>query len=132
MILAIVYHVLHNKIMNNIFGPYLREKRESLKKQDKRYSLRQVAWRVGIEPSYLSKVERGYPAPLSELKIRALSDDLGENPDLLLAMSGKVSADVQEIIRRCPELFTELIRQIRDMPENALLKLVREVRDGKW
>jgi len=127
-----VYQVLHNTYMSTPFGPYIREKREALKKQDKQFSLRKVAQRVGIEPSYLSKVERGLPAPLSEEKIRAISVDLGENADLLLALSGKVSADVQEIIRKRPELFTEIIRQMEDLPDNAVLRLVREVRDGKW
>lgn len=118
--------------MNNIFGPYIREKREALKEKDGRYSLRQVATRVGIEPSYLSKIERGLPAPLSEGKIISLSLDLGENPDLLLALSGKVSSDIQEIIRKRPEIFTELIRQMKEMPDHAVLRLVREVRDGNW
>jgi HTH-type transcriptional regulator, competence development regulator len=128
-----VYCVVHILIiMDTSIGSYIREKREALKKKNKRYSLRQVAMRVGIEPSYLSKVERGLPAPLSEQKIRALAEDLGENPDLLLALSGKVSADVQEIIRKRPELFAEFIRQLKDMPDNAILRLVREVRDGNW
>nr|WP_181552442.1 helix-turn-helix transcriptional regulator [Desulfosalsimonas propionicica] len=118
--------------MENKFGSYIREKREVLKKMDKRYSLRQVAFRVGVEPSYLSKIERGFPVTLSEVKVRILAEDLGENPDLLLALSGKVSADVQEIIRGRPELFTDLIRQIKNMPENDLLKLVQDLRAGKW
>lgn len=118
--------------MSKIFGPYIREKREALKEKDGRYSLRQVATRVGIEPSYLSKVERGLPSPLSEEKIRALSLDLGENPDFLLALSGKVSSDIQEIIRKRPELFADLIRQMKEMPDHAVLRLVREVRDGNW
>jgi transcriptional regulator with XRE-family HTH domain len=118
--------------MNNIFGSYIREKREALKENNKDFSLRQVAIRIGVEPSYLSKIERGLPAPLSEEKIMALSKDLGENPDLLLALAGKVSSDVQMIIRKRPELFAELIRQLKDMPENAVLRLVREVRDGNW
>ena len=118
--------------MENIFGSYLREKREALKKKDKKYSLRQVAIRIGIEPSYLSKIERGWPAPLSEEKIKALAEDLGENPDLLLALSGKVSSEIQAIIRKRPQLFTELIRQLGEMPDHAILRLVREVRDGDW
>ena len=118
--------------MENALGSYIREKREALKKKDKRYSLRQVAIRVGVEPSYLSKVERGLPAPLSEEKIRGLSVELGENADILLALAGKVSLDVQMIIRKRPELFADLIRQLRDMPDNAVLRLVREVRDGNW
>lgn len=127
-----MYNVIHSTNMNSSIGSYIREKRELLKKEDKRFSLRQVAMRIGIEPSYLSKVERGLPVPLSEKKIRALAEDLGENADLLLALSGKVSEDVQAIIRKRPELFTEIIRQLKDMPDNAILRLVREVRDGNW
>ena len=119
--------------MGNLFGPYIREKREALKEKDRRrYTLRQVAARVGIEPSYLSKIERGLPAPLSEEKIKALSLDLGENPDFLLALNGKVSSDIQEIIKKRPELFAELIRQMKEIPDHAVLRLVREVRDGNW
>ena len=118
--------------MNNIFGSYIRDKREALKEKDKKYSLRQVAIRIGIEPSYLSKIERGFPAPLSEKKIIALSRDLDENPDLLLALSGKVSSDILEVIRKRPQLIADLIRQLKDMPDHAVLRVVREVRDGDW
>ncbi len=118
--------------MDNIFGSYVREKRESLKEKDKKYSLRQVAHRIHVEPSYLSKIERGFPSPLSEEKIIALARDLGENPDLMLALAGKVSSDVQAIIRNRPQLFADLIRQMKEMPDHAVLRLVREVRDGDW
>ena len=33
------------------FGEAVREKREHLRKEDKRYSLRQVAQRIGVEPA---------------------------------------------------------------------------------
>jgi HTH-type transcriptional regulator, competence development regulator len=118
--------------MENSFGKYLREKRENLRQKDKRYSLRQVAHRIGIEPSYLSKIERGDPAPLSEEKIVSLARELNEDHDVLLALSGKVSRELQEIIRRRPQLFAQLIREIKDLPDHAVLRLVREVRDGKW
>ena len=61
-------------------------------------SVRQVAARVGVEPSYLSKVERGREAPPSEPKIRALARELNEDPDDLLAMAGKVAGDLQEVV----------------------------------
>jgi hypothetical protein len=35
-------------------------------------------------------------------------------------------------IRRRPELFAELIRELKDMPDHAVLRIVREVRDGEW
>ena len=119
--------------MKNIFGGYIREKREALRKTDRSYSLRQVASRIGVEPSYLSKIERGdLKTYLIEEKLRALAHELGEDPDVLLAMSGKISADIQKIIRKRPQLFAQLIRDIKDMPDHAVLRIVREVRDGDW
>ena len=117
---------------NNRFGEYLRSQRELLKAQDPQYSVRKVAERVGLEPSYLSKIERGEQAPPSEVKIRALAEDLGEDADLLLAMAGKVSSDLQEIIKTRPALFAELIRELKGMPDHAVVRIVREVRDGDW
>ena len=114
------------------FGEYLRECREQLLATDKRFSVRQLAARVGVEPSYLSKVERGEQPPPSERTIAALARELGQDTDVLLALAGKVSADLQAIIRRRPTLFAELIRQLKDTPDHAVLRLVREVRDGEW
>ena len=114
------------------YGEYVRKARECLREQDKSYSLRQVARRIGVEPAYLSKIERGDMAPPSEATTRKLADELGEDADLLLAMSGKVSSDLQEIIRKHPKLFAELLRELRDAPEHAILRIMREVRDGDW
>jgi len=127
-----VYCVVYGTHMNEIFGKYIRERREALRENDSSYSLRQVAGRIGIEPSYLSKIERGIQTYLSEGKIIALAKDLNEDPDILLALSGKISTDVQEIIRKRPRLFTQLIRDLKNLPDHAVLRIVREVRDGKW
>jgi transcriptional regulator with XRE-family HTH domain len=114
------------------FGESVREKREHLRKEDKRYSLRQVAQRIGVEPGYLSKIERGDVAPPSEATTVKLAKELGEDPDVLLAMGGKVSSDLQEIIRKRPKLFADLIRQLKQAPKHAILRIVREVREGDW
>ncbi len=47
-------------------------------------------------------------------------------------MAGKVSTDLQEIIKQRPELFSQLIKELKDLPDHAVLKIVREVRDGDW
>ena len=42
------------------FADYIRDKRETLRATDgRRYSMRQVAFRIGVEPAYLSKIEQG-------------------------------------------------------------------------
>lgn len=114
------------------FGDYARERRLKRQEADPQYSLRKVAAAIGIEPSYLSKIERGDQPPPGEKTIVALAKELGEDPDVLLAMAGKVSADLQAIIRKRPALFAQLIREMKDLPNHAVLRLVREVRDGDW
>ncbi len=113
-------------------GQFLRARREELREGDARFSVRQVAERIGIEPSYLSKVERDQGSPPSEETLLRLAGELDLDPDLLLALAGKVSTDLQDAIRKRPLLFAELIRELKDMPDHALVSLVREVRDGEW
>ena len=116
------------------FGIYVRERREALKSQDnnKFMSLRQVAMKMGVEPAYLSKVERDITPPPSEAKIILLSGILGEDPDLLLAMAGKISSDLSAIIKLRPKLFGELIRNLKEQPDHAIIHIVRQVTDGDW
>ena len=118
--------------MDKEFGNRIRCCRERLRTENKEFSLRRVASRVGVEPSYLSKVERGEQPPPSETTIVALAEVLQEDPDVLLALGGKVSTDLREAILKRPQLFAQLIRELKDAPEHAVLRLVREVRDGNW
>lgn len=112
------------------FGQFLRETR--IQKEDASFSIRKLAGRVGIEPSYLSKIERGEEPPPGETTIHKLAEELGEDPDVLLALAGKVPTDLLEIIRARPRLFADLLRELKRMPDSAVLRLVREVRDGDW
>ena len=103
------------------FGEYVRERREALQGNDPRFSQRQVALRIGIQPAYLSRIERGEAVSLSEEKIIALARELEEDPDVLLALAGKISSDVREAIRRRPAIFSSLIRDLDDLPDYAVL-----------
>jgi transcriptional regulator with XRE-family HTH domain len=114
------------------YGQYIRQQRELLKADDRRYSVRQVAQRIGLEAAYLSKIERDEVAPPSEAKVRALAEDMGEDSDVMLAMAGKVSSDLLEIIRKRPKLFGALIRELKATPDHAVLRIARDIRDGEW
>lgn len=114
------------------FGSYIREKRESLLLGDKSYSLRQMAVRVGVEPSYLSKVERGDELSPSEALVKKIAAELGEDSNVLLAMVGRVSSELRDIILARPVLFAELLEALKDSPEHAILRVSREVKDGCW
>ena len=118
--------------MDNDFGTFVRSRREALRAGDRSFSVRQVAGRVGIEPSYLSKIERGDQPPPGEAAIIAIANELGEDPDVLLALAGKVSTDLRDAILKRPALFAELIRELKNQPDHAVLRIVREVRDGEW
>lgn len=117
---------------NNVFGHHIRQAREKLALEDRKFSLRQVAGRIGIEPAYLSKVERGEMPPPGEETISRLAGDLGEDRDVMLALAGKVSSDLRDIIKARPMLFAELLRELKRAPDRAVLRIVRQVRDGNW
>jgi hypothetical protein len=68
----------------------------------------------------------------SDETILKIAEVLGEDPDVLLAVAGRVSKSLQEVIIKRPKLFGTLIRQLKDVPEHAILRVVREVRDGDW
>ena len=59
--------------MSTPFGTHIRARREALKASNPAFSLRQLAQRLGVQPSYLSKIERGTESPPTETRIRDLA-----------------------------------------------------------
>lgn len=114
-------------------GSIVRSKREHLLvEKGKQFSLRQVAERVGVEPSYLSKIERNLELSPSEVLLIKLAKDLELNEIVLLAQFGKVHSDVKRVILEKPEAFTQLIKALEAAPSGAVFNLVRQVSDGDW
>ncbi len=113
-------------------GEFLRKTREEKREEDPGFSLRKLAERIGIQPSYLSKLERGDEKSPSETVVRKLAKELDADTDVMLAMAGKISEDLSSIILKRPKLFSDLIRDLKKLPNHSILKLVREVRDGDW
>ena len=112
-----------------LFGARVRALRAARKADG--YSLRRVAGRLGIEPSYLSKIELGTQLPSDELLL-ALAKELGEDPDVLMLLAGRLPDSLVREVRKRPQLFADVLRQLKKMPDDAILRLVREVRDGDW
>ena len=119
-------------IQGRSFGKFVRERRISKIAESRTFSVRQLAGRVGIEPSYLSKIERDEQPPPGEETIRRIAAELGEDPDVLLALGGKVSSDLLQIIRERPMHVGELLRSIRRVPAKRVAEMARQVRDGNW
>jgi len=112
-------------------GEHLRHLREELKRENKKFSLRQLAEKAGITPGYLSQVENGQVVPSDE-KLQILGLELNEDPDVLMLLAGRLSPELRAVTEKRPKLFSELIRQLKNAPDHAILRVVREVRDGDW
>jgi transcriptional regulator with XRE-family HTH domain len=114
------------------FGGYVRNLRKRRAAADGAFSLRRIAARCGVTPAYLSRVERDEVAPPGEETLLRLAEALGEDADVLLALAGKISSDLRSAIIARPRLFAELIRAVKNAPDHAVLRIVRDVRDGDW
>lgn len=93
-------------------GSYIKERREALAEKHSGYSIRSVAKRIGIHHSYLSKLERGENAPLTEERIHALARFLGEDPEILMALAGKISDRTSALIKANMNVFTRFLSDL--------------------
>jgi transcriptional regulator with XRE-family HTH domain len=111
------------------FGAYVRGLREA-----KGLSVRQAARQIGVDHTYLSKLEREerLASDASEGFLEALAGVLEVNPHLLLAMAGKVTREFQEALQKRPEAFAALLQSSMSAPTPNILQAARTVRDGDW
>ena len=93
--------------MGKSFGEFLRHLR-----QEKKKTQRDLADEVGVNYTYLSKVENEAPgfSTVSEGTLRKLAGALEVDPDEMIARAGKVPEDVKQILI---EDFS-LIKEIRE------------------
>lgn len=95
--------------MAQSFGESLRQLRRS-----KGVSQRELAEKVGVDFSYISKVENDrLPPPAADTIVR-ICDALGVKPDDLLALTGKMPSDVKEMLSASPAA-QQFIRQAQEM-----------------
>lgn len=112
---------------NKPFGAFLREKRVA-----KEYSLRRFAELLGVSPTYLSHVEQGkVDSPVTAKLATRAAELLGENPDELVAMAGRVPEDLPKIIQSQPEMMPELLRAAKGLTAEKLKKLAEEAKKLK-
>src|SRR3954469_21038113 len=79
------------------FGAVVRREREA-----REIALREMAKKIGVSPTYLSKIERDEFDPPAEDKVRKIAEIIGRDPDELLALAGRGASDVTNIIRKHP------------------------------
>lgn len=120
------------------FGHYVGLRRQQLDNESGKkyeYSIRKVSKRTGIEPTYLSKIERGTVPPPSDEVIVALAKELKENPDSLLIKAGRIPASIKSAILLRPKVMAGLIEALADKPDEVLKNIIENsqtIRDGDW
>jgi len=108
------------------FGAFIRREREA-----REIGLREMAKKIGVSPTYLSKVERDEFTPPTEQKVRAIAQIIDCDPDELLAMAGRVSSDIADIIRRHPVELSALLRTANGLTAEDIDRLAQEARKAK-
>ena len=108
------------------FGATVRRKREKLE-----IGLREMAKKIGVSPTYLSKIERDEFSPPAEDKVRKIAEIIGSDVDELLALAGKVSSDLSVIIRDRPRIVASLLRTTKFLTADELARLAREAEKAK-
>ncbi|AFY78951.1 MAG: helix-turn-helix transcriptional regulator [Hydrococcus sp. C42_A2020_068] len=101
--------------MNQSFGHLIRQARK-----DKGYSQRELAEKLGLDFTYLSKLENNradYP-PKEEV-IRALATHLDLDAEELIFLSGRIPQNDEEVLKQHYKNMPTLFRRMRENPEFA-------------
>jgi transcriptional regulator with XRE-family HTH domain len=109
------------------FGEFIRRERDA-----KGLSLREMAKKIKVSPTFLSKVETEDWKP-GEEKLRKIAEVISCDPDDLLARAGRVPAELSEIIKQSPHRheMTALLRTAKGFTAEEMGKLVRQAQKIK-
>ncbi|MBC6420310.1 MAG: helix-turn-helix transcriptional regulator [Hormoscilla sp. SP5CHS1] len=111
--------------MNQTFGKVIRQAR-----RDKGYSQRELAKLIGVNYTYLSKLENdhaGYPP--SEEVIECLGRHLELDEVELKYLAGRIAPEDEEVFKELVKRYKQmpaLLRRMRDNPD-FIQKLLQEV-----
>lgn len=107
------------------FGLHLRRMR-----LDRHISQRDLAKQIGIDFTYISKIEGGHIAPPSEDVIRKIAQVLNADENDLINQAGKVPAEIKVMLHNNP-LLTELLRVLSEktLPDETYGKMLLLVPD---
>ncbi len=119
--------------MGRLFGKLVREARLERSDGGKVLSIRQLADRLGVHHSYLSRIERGDDVCLKPDRLLLLADLLGVDRYFMLAVAGIVPEKLREAIYDHREAFIMFIRcVVRDDPYGSDEPDDPDAADGAW
>jgi HTH-type transcriptional regulator, competence development regulator len=101
------------------FGRVIRRLR-----RDKGLTQRQAADELGIDFTYLSKLENDRGEPPGEELVRRMAKLYDADPEYLLALAGKVPPELRSRALE-DQRFATLLRRLPDLPEEKLKKIYR-------
>jgi transcriptional regulator with XRE-family HTH domain len=96
-------------------------------REKKALGLRDLARKVGMSHGFLSRVESGKQTPPAGKKLRALAQELDCDPDVMLAMSGRLPDDAVTIIQKHPAEYMSFLRLMRNLSSKQLLEAQRTI-----
>lgn len=103
------------------FGPYIRQLRTA-----KGLTLREFARQLEVSPTYISQIEQGNFGPPAEERVVVMAQILGQQPDELLALAGRVADDLPEIIRQEPRAMASFLRTAKGLSSEEIDRLVKQ------
>ncbi len=113
--------------MKRTFGQILKEARRA-----KNISQRDLADKVGVDFSYISKLENDRMPPPSAETLIKMAEILKEPQDLFLATAGRLDSEIKDIITGNPEAIKFLSEakemQITNNEWNQLLMNLKKLR----
>ena len=84
---------------NLTFGEYLKKIRV-----ENKISQRDLAAQIGVDFTYLSKIENNKMAPPSEETIKKIAQALNENVDNLILLANKIPSDYKEVLKASEQI----------------------------
>ncbi|MFB2894738.1 helix-turn-helix domain-containing protein [Aerosakkonemataceae cyanobacterium BLCC-F50] len=112
--------------MEHTFGKLIREARK-----DKGYSQRELSKLLGLDFTYLSKLEndRADYSPKEEV-IRSLARNLDLDEEELIFLAGRIPQRDEDFLKQHYKFMPALFRRMQENPEFAN-KIFREVRQSE-
>lgn len=109
--------------MEETFGQKLKSLRRS-----QNVSQRELAQRVDVDFSYISKIENDRLPPPAADRIVAICEVLGVDPTLLLSMTGKVPSQIQQNIGTS-QGAQEFLREVQslNLSDQEWKKMIRSL-----
>ena len=96
-------------------------------RREQKLTQREVAQKLGIDFTYLSKLENGRGEPASEELVLKLADILGTDAEELLALAGRVPGELRQRAQDDVE-FARFLRRLPSVSDKELRDIYKRLK----